>query len=510
MLSVWFPRLASDARLRRRPCDAPFALSLRAGNTDHLHCLNRLAQAAGLSRGMALADARALCPGLVTEPANLASEAAVLLALVHMARRWSPLVARDGADGLISDISGVAHLFGGEDGLVADLQARIARAGFVCAVGVADTRGAAYALARHGGGRDGGGRVGGGQFGGGQFGGGQFGGGRAAPGQTLAAIGRLPPAALRLDHDTVTGLERLGLRSIRDLAQVPRAPLARRFGPGLMLRLDQALGAQPEPVSPEAEAPHYGVRLTLPDPIGLQSDVMAGLARLLDRLCEALASNHHGARRLALELRRVDGVTALAEIGLARPMRDAGRMAALFARAVDDIDAGFGIDQLRLTAPVVEAMAPQQMDQTRVVGADKLHDLITRLGNRVGFDNVQRYAPAQSHIPEKSFLVLSAAYSDGDEGEVAAHAGRPLVIFPPEPITATGPAPPARFSWRRMAFATARSTGPERIAPEWWLDDPAWRSGLRDYWKLETLQGRRLWLFHTPQAPGWYVQGEFA
>ena len=490
MLSVWFPRLASDARLRRRPCDAPFALSLRAGNTDHLHCLNGQALAAGLSRGMALADARALCPGLVTEPANLASEAAVLSALVHMAQRWSPLVARDGADGLITDISGVAHLFGGEHGLLEDLHARMARAGFACAVGVADTRGAAYALARHGGG--------------------QYGGGVAEPDRILAAIGRLPPAALRLDHDTVTGLERLGLRSIRDLTQVPRAPLARRFGPGLMLRLDQALGVQSEPVSPERQAPHYGVRLTLPDPIGLQSDVMAGLSRLLHRLCASLASNHHGARRLALELRRVDGVTALAEIGLARPMCDAGRMAALFARAVDDIDAGFGIDQLRLTAPVVEPMAPEQMDQTRAVGADKLHDLITRLGNRVGFDRVQRYAPAQSHIPEKSFLVLSAAYTDGDEGEVLAHAGRPLLIFPPEAIAASGPAPPARFSWRRMAFTTARSTGPERIAPEWWLDDPAWRSGLRDYWKLETLQGRRLWLFHTPQAPAWYVQGEFA
>ena len=496
---MWFPRLASDARLRRRPCDAPFALSLWSGNRDHLHCLNGQALAAGLSRGMALADARALCPGLVSEPANLAAEAAVLSALVHMARRWSPLVARDGADGLITDISGVAHLFGGEDGLLADLQARMARSGFVCAVGLAGTRGAAHALARHGGG---------------QYGGGQYGGRVAEPDRILAAIGRLPPAALRLDHDTVTGLERLGLRSIRDLAQVPRAPLARRFGPGLMLRLDQALGAQPEPVSPEVEAPHYGVRLTLPDPIGLQSDVMAGLARLLDRLCATLAGNHHGARRLRLELRRVDGVTALAEIGLARPMRDAGRMAALFARAVDDIDAGYGIDQLRLTAPVVEPMAPQQMDQTRAVGADKLHDLITRLGNRVGFDNVQRFYPAQSHIPEKSFLVLSAAYSEPADDEVQAQPGRPLLIFAPEAIAGAsvgaGATPPPRFVWRRMALQTARATGPERIAPEWWLDDPAWRSGLRDYWKLETLQGRRLWLFHTPQAPGWYVQGEFA
>ena len=180
VLSVWFPRLASDARLRRRPCDAPFAISLRSGSRDHLHCLNTAALAAGLSRGMALADARALCPGLITEPANLASEAAVLKALVHMARRWSPLVARDGADGLITDISGVAHLFGGEDGLLEDLQARIARAGFACAVGVADTRGAAYALAR--------------------FGGGKSGGGVAAPGQVLATMQSMAYNNLRLER----------------------------------------------------------------------------------------------------------------------------------------------------------------------------------------------------------------------------------------------------------------------------------------------------------------------
>jgi protein ImuB len=61
-----------------------------------------------------------------------------------------------------------------------------------------------------------------------------------------------------------------------------------------------------------------------------------------------------------------------------------------------------------------------------------------------------------------------------------------------------------------MALTTGRAIGPERICPEWWMEDEAWRSGLRDYWRVETQEGRRLWLFFTPQAPSWFVQGEFA
>jgi protein ImuB len=471
--------------LRRRPHDGPFALSLRAGNADHLHCLNRAAEKAGLHRGMPLVDARAICPMLATRPADLAAEAAFLETLRRWAVRYSPLVARDGADGLLADITGVAHLFGGEAALVHDMTARLARAGITARAAMADTRGAAHALARHGRG------------------------GIAAPGAMLAALGPLPLAALRIDTETAEALARLGLRQIRDLAPLPRAPLARRFGAGLMLRLDQALGLQPEPVAPEPEPPHYGVRLTLPEPIGLLADVQAGLARLLDRLCTTLAANHHGARLVRLEMRRVDRDTVRAEIRLARPMNEATRLAALFADALGDIDAGFGIDQLRLSAPVTEPLAPRQMDAPHQIGADKLTDLVTRLGNRLGFDAVQRMLPAESHIPEKSFLTVPAAYAE-PAADWPHHPERPLLVFPPEPISASGAEPPARFRWRRMSFTTLRATGPERIAPEWWLDDPAWRTGLRDYWKVETREGRRLWLFNSPQSPGWSVQGEFA
>lgn len=489
LLSIWFPRLASDTSLRRRPAEGPFALTLRASNADHLHCLNAMAEAMGLRRGMPLADARALCPDLATRLADLAMERAALASLRRWASRYAPMVAADGADGLIADVSGVPHLFGGEEDLRADLQARLARAGLQAASAIAGTRGAAHALARHGG-------------------------GIVPDGLLLEGIGALPITALRVDSETAAALGRVGLKRIRDLVPLPRAPLARRFGPGLVLQLDQALGAQAEPVAAAPDDPHFGVRMTLPEPIGLQSDVMAGLARLLERLCEKLAVYRMGARRLRFELRRVDGDTAVVEIGLARAMRDPDRIAALFLRGVEGVDSGFGIEALRLWASVVEPLAPEQLGTgTAATQDDALADLISRLGNRLGFDHVLRLLPAQSKVPERSFLIASAAYCEAPHAFPQGGPPRPILLFPPEPLLPLSPAsgrPPARFQWRRVRFATLRATGPERIAAEWWFDDPAWRSGLRDYWRIETREGPRLWAFHTPQDPAWSVQGEFA
>lgn len=435
---------------------------------------------------MALADARAICPDLATRPAELVREAAALAGLRRWASRYAPMVATDGADGLLADISGVPHLFGGEAALRDDLHARLERAGLHAASAIAGTRGTAHALARHGG-------------------------GIVPDGRLVEGIGHLPVTALRVDHATAEALARVGLTRIADLAHLPRAPLARRFGPGLVLRLNQALGAQAEPVAAAPDAPRLSVRMTLPEPIGLQADVMAGLERLLDRLCAKLAATHMGARRLRLELRRVDHDTAQVEIGLARPMRDPVRIAALFTKGVEAVDAGFGIDALRLTAPVTEPLAPEQIGGDAAIRhEDALADLLSSVGNRIGFHRVLRLLPATSLIPERSFLLAPAAYSAPEAASHTAGPGRPITIFPPEPVTAASGTPPASFRWRRMRFTTLRATGPERIAPEWWFDDPAWRSGLRDYWRIETQEGPRLWLFHTPQAPGWCVQGEFA
>ncbi|PCD78137.1 Y-family DNA polymerase [Pseudothioclava arenosa] len=477
IVSMWFPRLASDRVLRAHPSEAPFVIAARTGSTELIYCLNPAAEQAGLHRGMRLADARSFCPDLISRPAEPARDTRLLRSLRRWAERFCPWVGFEGTDGLVLDITGSAHLWGDEAALLADMRARLERARIEVRLAAAGTRGTAWALAHFG--------------------------------DTEDGLLALPVAALRLAPETVTGLQRLGLRSIGDLTASPRAPLARRFGPDLLLRLDQALGAQPEPVTPEAEPPQFSVRLTLPEPIGLEADVMAATERLLAPLCAKLAAQDMGARRLCLTLRRVDQASQQVELRLAAAMREPARILPLFQRGVTEVDAGFGIDQIRLEATQVEPLPLQQIGPTNQPRPDHLADLITRIGTRIGLENIQRFLPADSHIPERSFLIAPAAFSEA-QGGFHAPRPRPIRLFPPEPIHASGAQPPARFRWRRMTLTTARATGPERITPEWWLPDDNWRSGLRDYWKIDTREGRRLWLFYTPQNPGWFVQGEFA
>lgn len=424
---------------------------------------------------MSFSDARAFCPDLVSRPADIQADERFLAVLRRWATNWCPWVGFEGRDGLVMDITGSAHLFGGEQTMRTNLHARLLRAGLTVQIGLGDTRGAAWARAHFG---------------------------------ETATLNDLPIAALRLDSETITALQRMGLRRIGQLETTPRAPLTRRFGPGVLMRLDQAFGRQPEQIAPETDPPHYGVRMTLPDPIGLEADVMAGIARLLDQLCNKLTDNQTGARVLCLTLRRVDSDAQNIELRLARPLRDPARILPLFQRGVAEVDAGFGIDQMRLEAVQVEQLPAEQITHISTRDPGRLDDLISRIGTRIGLENVHRFLPADSHIPERSFIIAPAAYSKPEQGW-ANPRQRPLLLFPPEPIIAAGPRPPERFRWRRMALTTGRVTGPERIAPEWWLIDDTWQSGLRDYWRVETRQGRRLWMFYTPQNPGWFVQGEF-
>lgn len=484
LLVIAFTRLASDLWLRKRPVAGPFALIARAGNSDRLHCVNSAAAGLGLHRGMPLADARAVFPDLSTAPADPALEAEGLRRLRRWMLRYAPLVGLEGGEGLVADITGAAHLLGGEATLREDVQARLERAGFDARTAIAPTRGAAWALARHGG-------------------------GVIAEGRVEQALAPLPLAALRLSDDLLESLARMGLNRIRDLMDQPRAPMARRFGPQPAQRLDQALGLLPEPIATFAEAPHFGVRISLPEPIGLTADVMAGLDRLLERLCAKLEQAQMGARRLRLDLQRVDHETLHIDIGLARPMRDPARISALFLRHVEEADSGFGIEALRLEAHVVEPLAPEQIGNQAAKAEDDLADLISQLGNRLGFGAVIRAHPVESRLPEHSFVKVPAAYRPPSLWPARSGPKRPVIFFAPEQLVSVSGHPPVSFRWRRMAFHTWRAHGPERITPDWWEDDPAWGLGMRDYWRVETREGPRLWLFHTPQSPGWSVQGEF-
>ncbi|SLN48865.1 DNA polymerase IV [Roseovarius gaetbuli] len=546
ILSVWFPRLGAERLLRRAGDmgDLPFAVVGDAGQSQVLVSLSHRAEAAGLSPGQPLRDARALCAALVTEPQNRPAEAAFLRGLCRWAGRFSPWVGLQGEAGLVLDITGCTHLFGGEAAMMEGLAQGAVDLGLSARCGLADTVGAAWALARFAG--EGGQAIRSGdaidqearatrsraakrrswERGGaapvvrpagavGQI---------APPGQMRGALAPLPVAALRLPQDMVQELGRLGLRRIGDLSGQPRGPLARRFGPELLLRLDQAVGLVPEQVSPLMPTQAFATRLSLPEPIGLQDDLRAGLDRLADRLCALLRDRGHGARRVRFEVFRVDGTVQAVQVGLARPADTAQGILPLLAMKLDEIEAGFGIDMLRLEAVETERIEATQMAghvtalgaaERRQSQACAIEDLMGRLGARIGLEAITRRHPGSSHVPEKSAQVLAAAWSGPAPGAWPTPAiKRPLLIWRPEPVRAPEtPHLKERFHWRGRSHEVVCATGPERIAPEWWLDDPEWRSGVRDYWWVVTARGEELWLYYAYGAalsPGWFCQGRFA
>ncbi|VAW19008.1 DNA polymerase-like protein PA0670 [hydrothermal vent metagenome] len=489
--------MPSERAQRLRPVKGPFVLTHFHKNTQRIYCFNIEAQKAGIGQDMSFADARAMYPDILSDLADPIGDMNFLRILSRWTERYCPFVGLDGTDGLLLDISGAAHLFGGERAMLDDLLARLQKAGLSSSIAIADTRGAAWAMSHYS------------QKS--HYGPNQQSGTIIEVGHSLSVLANLPVAALQLADKTIHSLRRLGISTVHDLSQIPRVTLSRRFGASLLLQLDRASGAQPDPIELQKRQTGFAARMTLPEPIGLTEDVMGIVERLMHAICKKLEAAQMGARRLGLSAQRVDQNTIHAEIGLARPMRDAPRMTKLFTRTVEAMDAGFGIERIRLEVVEAENLKFTQISHMdkKAAASDALADLISRIGNRVGFENIVRYLPAQSHIPEKSFLIVAAAYSEAAQNWHPA-GERPLIIFPPESIAATGANPPQHFRWRNMRLTLAEALGPERLLPEWWLDNPNWRSGMRDYWRVQTHQGRRLWLFFTPQNPNWFVQGEFA
>ncbi len=546
ILSLWFPRLAAERCLRARrglPPQGPFAVVGDVHNAQVLTSLTAEAEAVGLVRGQPLRDAHAMCPELETKLANPRLDAAFLTVLRRWAGKLSPWVSEEKPEALVIDITGCAHLFGGEDGLIDAVEADCAMLGLSVQSGVADTVGAAWALARFAGGQGGSARSGDDISQearatrsraakrrhwerGGPAPGADIPTNRtakiAAPGHTRTALAPLPVAALRLEPDTVAMLNRLGLRHISDLSGQPRAALARRFGRHLVQKLDQALGVEPEPVNPARAPDHFAVRLSLPDPIGLDEDILAALDRLLPPLSVKLKNAGRGARRVRLECYRADHTMQAVEVGLARPSADPARIRPLLYMKLAEIDAGFGIDRVRVIAAQSEPVHAMQhkghadaaaQGMSRLGGNADFDDLTGRLGARIGLEAITRLHPADSHIPEKTSKTLAAAWSAPAEDWPRPPGPRPLELWRPEIVTAEEtPALPPTFRWRGRNLETCTAFGPERIAPEWWLDDPDWRTGVRDYWRVTTRTGERLWLYFAhggTMSRGWFCQGSF-
>ncbi len=486
------------------PADRPFAL---VGSDSHgltLTAVNGPALADGLHPGMRLADARAIHPKLLTAPAAPEQDAARLEALARWSFRYSPVLNVDGADGIWLDVTGAAHLFGSEGKLLADLQARLGRAGFRARLGAAETLGAAHALARF-----------------------------ADQPPCIAATGTLgetlellPVEALRLEPRTAHTLRRLGLKTIGQLYGLPRPSLERRFrakeaAQSVLRRLDEALGTRKEKRAPLLPEPDFAARLSFAEPLITSDGIVAGLDVLAQELCAKLDRAGRGARRVVLCAARTDGSCAAIEAGFSAPSRAPAHLVRLLKNKIEDIDMGFGVDLMTCASLLTEPLRPGQASLTSAGGTPSPETLIDALANRLGESTVRRLFPNESHIPELAQITRSAfAGLPAWVGVEAKPPRPPLLLATPEPVTVMAEipeGPPARFTWRRVNRRVTKAQGPERIAPEWWRAlGTDLKPRPRDYYRIEDEDGCRYWVFREGlyQAsdgltPCWFLHGVF-
>jgi len=509
VLSIWLSHLAIErwAKWSDFPPDAPVVLTVEGPHGLLIHAATRAAATCGARPGARLTDARALDPSLIAIPADVTGDAALVERLARWTGRWSPLVEVDGPDCLRLDVTGVAHLFGGEAELVADLQRRFAALGLTARIAIAPTAAAAWAL------------------------------GRYNPGicdAVEAKLAPLPVAALRLEPETLRTLERLGLKTVGALTAMPRLALARRFqgAEDVVDALDRMLGRKPEPLTAVADDPPPRATLRLEEPATHPEAASQALERLISALVEQLERDHLGARRLALTGYRVDGGIVVAPVATAIPSREPKHLQRLLADKAAALDPGFGFDAFALEAEWTEELdAAQDSLIEEPSGERDIARLVDRLTVKLGASLVRRPQAQESHLPERASGWASAVSSLRGAKATKQSSGTDLDCFAPLAMTkrpqrlldrpeaidviyATPEGMPRRFVWRRAVHDIARAEGPERIAPEWWRQSSSAR--LRDYYRVEDETGRRYWIYREGLvgdgrggAPNWFIHGLF-
>ncbi|WP_336297012.1 DUF6504 family protein [Sphingosinicella microcystinivorans] len=475
----------------------PMIMIARVGQRDVVTAACRAASDLGLRPGMAAAHARALTTDLDVEEADEAGDIAFLDRLaLHAVGHWTPTASACVPDGLWLDLTGTAHLFGGEPAFCRRLLRFLARLGFSATIATAGTPGAAHALARYS--------------------------GKPItilpPGAETAAIADLPISALRLTPDALASALRFGFERIADLLSVPRGPLAKRLGLSTVERLDQARGLVAEPIVPVVPFEEPRVMRRLLEPIGTAEALTQVIGDLVDDMVLALEKRGLGLRSAILTCLRVDGEEQRIGLGTARATRDAKHLKRMFAMRVERIEPGLGIEAMALTAPRVEDLAPVALGKG-LAGKDRAPDLaplVDQLAGRVGEKALFRMAPRESDVPERAVCPADALTSP--TGWPCWK--RPVRLLPrPEPLAGVVALlpdhPPRRFVWRGKPYRVVAGDGPERIHGEWWRSSrEMW--AVRDYFRVETTSGERFWLFRRGDGVdpptgdlSWYMHGLF-
>ena len=500
---------------------SPLVTVQKTGSRIEVAAASPAARALGIIPGMALTQVRAATPEVIVRDADPDGDARALRRLaILLARRWTPVVAIADAQSLFLDISGVAHLHGGEHAMARRIVRLLARGGITARIGIADTTGAAWACAHH-----------------------------ALPdtdgvallpgGDTIDAIAPLPAEALRIDARALELLRRLGVETVAEVVAMPRAPLVRRFGAAFVTRIDQASGQVAEPLDPIIPPVAITVEQRFAEPLLTAEPIAYWIGQLVQRLADELAKAGRGARTLVLAAARIDTHVQTIRIGLARATRTPDHLLRLLVRRIDRLDPGFGIEALTLHVQRADPLGAEAFDGDLAEGErPDLAPLVDAIVNRIGTRRLWRARAIDSDVPERS--VGGAAPLDPPERAAPSwrrddvrrldqrgqdHPWHPRWPRParllrrPEPVdnvmAGFPDQPPRRFTWRGVTHRIVRGDGPERITGEWWRRSGE-RDAIRDYYQVEDEDGRRFWLFRRGDGEraatgdlSWYVHGTF-
>lgn len=503
VVSLYFPTFPTD-RYRRvlgseaPPVDQPLVMVPRRGNRREIAALDATAISLGLRKGMAVSKAQSMIKGLHVADFDPAGDEQALDRLALWAlQRFSPMVAADPPDGIVIDIAGADHLHGGEEAVLQKILEQIEGASLSGKAALADSWGAAHALARFH---------------------------RHAavliePGEGRTIVSALPMNALRLPLATIDGLRTLGFETIGDLAAAPRSAITLRFGPEVGRRIDQALGVLSEPLEPIRLPEVCEVERVFGEPIGAAETIAKYIAQLVDRLVGELELKGLGAKRVDLIVSRVDNTVATVRVGMALPARDPKRLNRMLSDKIEKIDPGFGIERMRLCAVLAEPLDAAQMLSSLIDEGDPdISALIDLLSNRMGQKAIYRMAPVASDVPERSFRKVAPMSQDSGADWPSRWPRPTRLLTHPELIETMAllpDAPPVWFSWRGVRRKVKAADGPERIFGEWWKRDEEIAS-VRDYFRVEDEAGERYWIYRAGDgedpATGshrWYLHGVF-
>lgn len=495
IICIWLPFLESERVIRRNPdlSNRPFALVMHEANRMFVSALSRSAGNMGFAPGMSLVDVRAAAPDMLYYDADPMQDGNCLRGLLRWASRFTPKVARGDGQNLYLDITGASHLFDGEGALLERIQSQLQAFGFTARLGLADSKAAAWGFAHYGKNQS-----------------------NIFAATLHDAANDLPVEALQMAHTSTAFCRRLGLKTIGALRALPRATLANRIGLEGMKRIDQFFGEEAEVTKFAQHKERLVEEQQFPDPLATSAGVEAALEGLLEKLCQRLAPMQQGFRKAHLLLERVDHDTIGFSIQLVRPSVNLPMLKRLFSHHFEQLDVGFGIDRMILKAEQTAPISSRQMgldDGVEQGNGERLDGLINRLSNMFGYQYVQRFSPADSHIPERAFSREFALYSSQPQSWIAILAKRPLRLLR-KPVSVLfgddlGTNVPKTVFWHDAECHLTSLSGPERIEPDWWRDDPHWRSGTRDYWWVKTHFGALLWLYRVSdgQKTQWFVHG---